>query len=505
MKQTRKIILIVASVAAVLIVGLAVLFALTYVVKADYTGHINKGNKYLASGEYDKAVLEFKSAMEMDEEKDEAYIGLFTAYDSLGYLTLSQQILEQGFSRTGSEDMRLMLSENFPDSAYLTEDGAEGKLALAEPVLNREILATIAGSTYGDYAHQYEVSLVSSEGKIFTYEVEELGMELEYDNAGSTNKINQGEKKPYREMMPDHVSLDSLSTLFGTTAPITVEELKELEGVRELQELDDGVTFKAAGCRVTIYNEGELILSDSENTIASLKELGEADEEEEGADTKTLKGNITDAKTGDPVPDAKISIYEGKSASGKPLETKSNNSGLYSADVEGGDYYIVVEKEGYITGTFTTYVMTKSDISYQDCALSPVMKRGEIRIVLTWDATPRDLDSYLQGTSGSGKRIMTNYTSRSQTDSNGDLIAELDLDDTDGNGPETTTLYDMEGSYEFYVKDYLSTGTMGRTNAQVTVYKDNALVETIHITPDAVNRWMVLKIEKGEITVINQP
>ncbi len=506
MKKTRKLVIIVASVAAAIIVGLAVMLSLTVSVKADYTGHINKGNKYMDAGEYDKAVMEFQAAKDMDEDRDEAYEGLYRAYDSLGYSTLSQQILEEGVVRTESDDLRGILAVAYPNSRYLQENAKPEKNADSGPALNVMILSLIAGSTYADYNHQYDVRLASSEGKVYKYEIDELGLELEYTNEGSIKKVNTGDETPYREMMPDSVSVKDLSYLLGTTEPISVDEMEKMEGIKDLESSEGEVTFKAEGCRVIIETEeDELIKPDAENRIISLKETGEEDDDESKGSKRVLKGKVTNATNGEPVTNAKVKVYKGKSAAGKPVEIKTGSNGLYSVETEPGDNFIVVEKEGYITGNFETYVLSKSDITYLDCAISPELKNGEIRIVLTWDAAPRDLDSYLRGTSGSGKPVMTSFTNKKQYDSNGNLIAELDLDDVDGHGPETTTLYDMNGKYEFIVTDFHMTSSMARSNAQVKVYKGSSLVETINITPDAVNMWKVLEIDHGQIKVINQP
>ena len=62
-----------------------------------------------------------------------------------------------------------------------------------------------------------------------------------------------------------------------------------------------------------------------------------------------------------------------------------------------------------------------------------------MNIELTWGTNPSDLDSYLYQING-GKILLTSYPSKYYY-SNENLIANLDSDDTYGNGDEITTVY----------------------------------------------------------------
>ncbi len=122
------------------------------------------------------------------------------------------------------------------------------------------------------------------------------------------------------------------------------------------------------------------------------------------------------------------------------------------------------------------------------------MDDSVIRIVLSWDANPRDLDSHL--TSGGMHIYYANKVG------NG---VQLDKDDVTGYGPETITLNTekvSEGIYSYYVYRYAGTGTIASSGAVVRVYKGDTLIKTYSADQtNCTDRWDVFKVDvaTGEI------
>ena len=79
------------------------------------------------------------------------------------------------------------------------------------------------------------------------------------------------------------------------------------------------------------------------------------------------------------------------------------------------------------------------------------------------------------------------------------------MDDTDGYGPETTTIYDLNGVYRFRVADFHRTRTMKEYGATVKVYLPGKQPEVITINPEADVKdiWIVCEIDHGELNIIN--
>ena len=90
-----------------------------------------------------------------------------------------------------------------------------------------------------------------------------------------------------------------------------------------------------------------------------------------------------------------------------------------------------------------------------------------------------------------------------QITSGGETAAVLDRDARSAPGVETTTIYDMNGSYEFFVFDYMLSGTMQSSGATVTIYAPGESPQTVSIPSDAGNTWYVCRIEAGKVRITN--
>jgi hypothetical protein len=86
-------------------------------------------------------------------------------------------------------------------------------------------------------------------------------------------------------------------------------------------------------------------------------------------------------------------------------------------------------------------------------ALSPASKVGQIRAVLTWGATPTDLDAHLQGPLPDGKQF--HICSQQPGDLRSPGFPRLDVEAKSGYGPETITVgQTTPGTYHYCVHDY---------------------------------------------------
>ncbi len=157
-----------------------------------------------------------------------------------------------------------------------------------------------------------------------------------------------------------------------------------------------------------------------------------------------------------------------------------------------GTVTMIVQKSGY------SNLVARGPINNMVYALSPVMQELDgLRVVLSWAGSPKDMDSHL---AFPGNHVY--YSSR-----NGDK-ADLDVDDTDGYGPETITIRQRKANqkYVYAVHRFSSEGNFSTSRAHVYIYSGSTLLRTYN-APQSGNYelWMPFSInERGEIVDMNR-
>ncbi len=193
------------------------------------------------------------------------------------------------------------------------------------------------------------------------------------------------------------------------------------------------------------------------------------------------------------------------------LETLTDSEGFYSLYVP--DFlnpYII----SGIGDEFCPYIKTVnipsdylSNVFEHNFSISPAPQQGELRIILTWDSIPSDMDSHLLTPKIDSVNFHVSYSNRG--DSEGAPFAVLDLDDVDGFGPETITIKNLEsGIYKYYVHQYSNDGILMESKARVQIFDSpNCTGDIIDIREEGEGRyWSVFEVngENGDILEINQ-
>lgn len=503
----RKILIIGLSAAAIIILAVALILALQYTSGNSYTALLEDGEKYLSTGDYVNAVITLQKAIMESPNEPDAYITLARTYMAMQKEDMAISILQKGYERTRNATIaRLMIERNIPNTESTTQNEEQiaeiptGEEKDTKPMLNGEMLTFFSASSFEDYRQKYSDISCTMEGNTCVIKVPEMEAELRYFDTDSVRVIDTAASLPYKEFVPNEVSIENIAFLFGGAGTVTFEELRSMDGISELQKLDGAIQFKAGGCTVTITCDADSVIhSDAQNLIIPSGY-------NTGFGQFEIKGKVFDVATGSYVTDAELKFYKGNDPYGEPTSVKTDGYGAYTVWMkDSGSYCVEITKTGYIKEQFTFYVSGGANEVNKDFSISCTMGADQIRFVLTWGSSPTDLDSYLVGNTSSGRYINTNFTNMKETNSSGEMLAQLDIDDTNGYGPETTTLYAIDGSYEFYVKDYTESGTMSYSGAQVKIYKGDALVHVVDICGGVGNYWSVCKINHGEITITNRP
>lgn len=227
-----------------------------------------------------------------------------------------------------------------------------------------------------------------------------------------------------------------------------------------------------------------------------------------------VEGNVIDGVTGRLLKDVDYIIYKGWSNQGSEIvESGKLKDGKLSLDLEPGNYTLELKKPNYVD-LINNFAVNGGKTSTLNSALSPetigstetsgnidtIHTSGNgLRIILTWDRYPYDLDSHFFAIdTDTGELAFETYYSRKNAyDKEGKVVVNLDLDDTTSYGPETTSLYRLENNryYRFKVHDYSNGGSTtsnqmsSLSNARVNVYSDGRLVATFHVPPEIPATW----------------
>lgn len=217
-----------------------------------------------------------------------------------------------------------------------------------------------------------------------------------------------------------------------------------------------------------------------------------------------VQGTVVDATTGAPIEGATVTV------GGIYTDTASDGAYLLSHVPSGAGVAAQAVAAGYVTLALTIAVQADAIVN-QDFQLVPETGADIYRFVLTWSLEPRDLDSHLWTDPAGGYSYHVYYGYRGTLDAL--PFAQLDLDDTNGSGPETITIgphYDdpHPGDYIYAVHEYAGDGTLAVSEAVVRVYASDVLVQTLHVPTGTCSDgwyWYVgrINVDSGQWTPVN--
>ncbi|MBQ8227461.1 MAG: M4 family metallopeptidase [Clostridia bacterium] len=219
-----------------------------------------------------------------------------------------------------------------------------------------------------------------------------------------------------------------------------------------------------------------------------------------------VSGTITSATTARPISGAMYELLAGLNmTTGTVVKQGSTDSnGDYLFEIPAGYYTMIVSSDGYVTGYFNIIVDGGKEIT-NNLSISPVLSGKDFRVVLRWGANPKDLDSHLFGYLETGSDYHIYYRNKNAY-SDGNNIANLDVDDTTSYGPETTTfVVDATGKYEYYIDWFAGSGTWASSGGHIEVYNGDRLVYDF-VAPNVNSKsgsWKVFTIENGIFTAHN--
>jgi adhesin/invasin len=231
----------------------------------------------------------------------------------------------------------------------------------------------------------------------------------------------------------------------------------------------------------------------------------------------TISGTVRSATDTIPIPAQRVELRAGlNDTTGATLQVVQAPNGQYSfANVPAGTYTVVARATNFIDASRTVIAVGGTTTGTQDIFLSPFSVPDLVRIVLTWGATPQDLDSYLSGPQqNTTVRFFLGYQYQNPGDSvpptcvrgsyRRSPFACLDVDDIDGFGPETMTITQvLPGTYRYTVHNFSQEAALDQSGARVDVYINNLLARTFNVPAGVGIYWTVFDLNGATITPIN--
>lgn len=224
----------------------------------------------------------------------------------------------------------------------------------------------------------------------------------------------------------------------------------------------------------------------------------------------SLSGLVTNAATGQALGGASVIARSGYNTKNGTAAAKasSSSSGQFTLKLKKGKYTLDISKSGYIRNYVNVNVDGKN--GRLSVPITKTIASAKYRVVLSWGNVPADLDLHVTGPQGS-TRFHVFWNARVQYGS-GVYLAVLDVDDTNGYGPETITL-DLSngtgGTYHFYVHNYTnrkaaSSNALAKSGARIDVYKGSSRLASYTVPNRAGLLWQVCDIVNGKLVKINQ-
>lgn len=507
--KTLEIAVIIIAFSLIIIACLGAYFLLgSGSGEADFQEYLNIADQLVQSQDYKGAISQYWRAIEVDKYNEKPYISLGKVYETLNDYDNAMSIYKWGFEKTGSTT----LQELAKGMKSLIEEGAKEDtkpLVDVKPTVNNFALGKLSLYTYEQYCNTYGTPTINmTDTSSCTVSFKNLKAVLYFYNSSSDqNVINTSSGAPFVSKVPNEMSLTDLSVLFGVSADITYDDIAALS-VTDLKKYDDKelkktiIEFKVSGFRVMLEcDDSGTVANGGWNRLYPLVSSGEGNT---GMQRCNVNGQIIDATTNIGVANAAVQICRTDDMQ-VVAEIVTDESGNYSIqNIEEGTYTAKVKADGFVEEDFEVIAYNWNGEEQLTFKLSPALEANTIRLVLEWYGEPRDLDSYLSGTSSSGSSVWVCFRSPNQTE--GDkTIAVLDVDCTQGYGPETTTVYDTNGTYEFLVHDFNVTGRLGIMGATVKIYTaDNPEPIIVEAPEDVLNTWLVCTITNGKIEVVNK-
>lgn len=514
-KVSKKLLLVLIPLLIILIGCLTLLIVLPDNASSGkiYVEQIKSAREFVSSGEYDKAVLHYREAIENDKTNEEAYLELSDVYRiNLNDLNSAIAVLRTGYENTGSDKIHQQLITLQATNAENNTEAPPAKKGTTQQTIVVNTTYTDIFSTYdfNKYSSVYTLSSENPSQGLYIVKYSQIDAEFEYNNNGENKTVDTSTRRPFAYARPSVIRMNDISLIFpGAENGITQNDLKGMNAENiKIEDYND--TLKTNLVSFDLNNLHFVLGCDAGGNVTG-KNCYNQIIPEPGDSTESkvkVNGTVIDVTTGKPVEKFNVIFHKGKNSNnGEKVAEAQGSNGAYEVELASGDYTAEIIGDNYNTEFTSIYVPSGTSDFTADFSISPKLAANQVRFVLEWGSTPSDLDSHLEGycnTGGKKTDVDISFINK-RAQSGSETIAELDIDDIDGFGPETITLHNTNGHYEYKVHRYSNFGSLAQSGATVKIYTSNSSNPITLTVPDDVNSewWTVCTVDNGEVKDIN--
>jgi hypothetical protein len=344
------------------------------------------------------------------------------------------------------------------------------------------------------------IAAVTGAGQIRTAEINAEGITLSQEPRNLVLQIPNGSVRIGDREVTESYSDVAKTTIKGIKATQGVIDVELQDYVADLTMDDFKVTAKLEGEDVTLQNLNydpnkkrityapiPLTTENLEKEVEITVAPADGTEKLEGEPQTTkvelntgFEGYITDIY-GVGVEGLTIKFRRGSNArEGEVVkEVTTDKYGYYSVSLEPGTYTGEISGNGFVTSYMLAVAPDdRYNVGQNETAIRAAAT-SEVKIMLTWNQNPRDVDSHLVGPAPDGSGLFHTWYSDKEYEYNGITYVDLDWDDVDSYGPETTTIRKLiDGTYKFIVHNYSGEYdddvSLRQSGAKVQIFKGNS-------------------------------
>ena len=241
--QKTRVIIYIAIAIAVIVIGAMAVLSQKSGGESLLGEKLELGQQYLLELSYDKAVLEFTDAINIEPKSADAYIGLAEAYKGLGDTEKARETLEKGYELTGDERIKALLEE-LDKAEVVTAETTTAEItttAVQSREYTNDELVEAVKLLMKDPDANVDQALLDSITTVYIWGDELISCESTWYLCGGGNNeftlsYGDGSKKTYKR---GHINdLNFLKRLHNVkTLEICYNEIDDISPISELKNL----------------------------------------------------------------------------------------------------------------------------------------------------------------------------------------------------------------------------------------------------------------------------